>query len=130
MAVNLCFACEYANRLGTKHCFGANTIMNNPDRGCECECRNHTFEEGDIRFNLIEVLTAGAHEDLDLMKSLIASYDSDQIKTLLVLLVQLHVWMLHQLDQDPIATVQRAALYWQGGKSDGEPQTEDDDRSE
>lgn len=119
MMPHLCMSCEYSERAGeARHCFGEVDY-------CECPCREHKFGPDDIRMKLIELFTAQAHDEFDLLKSLIGELDADEAKTLLLLNVQFNNWMMKQAGIDPVQHVREAALYWQGG----EPPTEDEEES-
>lgn len=106
-----CVSCEY----GGKHCMGTYP-------GCICECAAHTLDDDDPRMHVIALLTAEAHEDPALLMGVLAELPEDELREAMLVLVKYVGWILRSADIDPVAMIQKTALYWAGG----EPEEDDD----
>lgn len=102
-----CVSCEY----GGKHCLGTAP-------GCKCECAAHALDSEDLRMSMMALITAEAHNEYGLLKTLIQDLGFGNLQGVTLLMVKYVVWMMRTADLDPVKTVQEAALYWSGGEPD------------
>jgi hypothetical protein len=120
----ICSLCRY----GEGHCFGKGEVytVGQAKTKCECHCVPHTFPEGDVRYDMIAILTAEAHSDYPMLKAYIASLDDERAKASLLLMTKYAMWMVREAGLDPIQMVQDSAVYWQGGGDDDNDEEEDE----
>lgn len=119
MKAHICVSCELAiDHVGdargnaVQHCLGKRA-------DCTCECAKHTLPEGDVRQDLIALLTAEAHSEYGLLIALINETSEQRLRELTLVFVKYIIWMVKAAEMDPVEMIQRAALFWSGG--DDEP---------
>lgn len=105
---------------GEGHCFGSGLSINQQADSdqlikCDCPCKSHKLSEDDVRNDMIALLTAEAHDDYDLLKSLISELPEERTHVLLVLMTKYVTWMVREAGMDAVQMVRDTALYWAGG---------------